>query len=131
MTRHLTRKESRLKKLTYGLISMAALGVVATSTVGVVSAATPTIGSSGIPITTFRQDKISSVASVLKISPASVKSDRKDKTLRTVIKNSGLTLKEFRKEVKAQFISTLESQGYTKSQIISAIRFLLMHRYIK
>jgi len=119
-----------MKKFSYfalGLVSALTVGfgVVAVANADTTNAKTD-VGSSGIPRTVFRQDKLDASAKVLKVSTAAVIAARKDKTMATLISNAGLTKETFAQKVKAELTSELESQGYSQNQITIA----LQHRQI-
>lgn len=110
--------------------SLALAGVVAAGGVGIASAAgthsNTNVGSSGIPRSVFRQERLDAVAEVLNTSTSNVQTARHDHTLKQLITNAGLTKKTFDQKVKAQLTSDLEAKGYSQSQITIA----LQHRTI-
>jgi len=119
-------------KVSYIAASLASTGIIAASAMGVVSAAnTPTtnsgnVGSSGIPRTVFRQERLDAVAQVLNTSTANVQAAHKNKTLSQLISTAGLTRKTFVQKLKAQLTTDLENQGYSQNQVTIA----LQHRTI-
>jgi len=95
--------------------------------VGIVRAATmdPTtkdVGSSGIALSDFKQDKIEAMAKVLNKSDSQIISAMKNKTLSSLIKTSKLSHKVFTSEVKTDLITDLENDGYSHDQIIIAMQ---------
>lgn len=124
-------------KTKYLVASVASAGVLSLGAFGIVSAATPysattpttkntTVGKSGIPRTTFMQDRLDAVAQVLHTSTANVQTARKNKTVSQLITSTGLTKKTFGEKVKTQLTTELEGQGYSQDQVIIA----LQHRAI-
>jgi hypothetical protein len=119
-------------KISYIAASLASTGIIAASAMGVVSAASTqkstnvNVGSSGIPRTIFKQDRLDAVAQVLNTSTANVQAAHKNKVFSELISNAGLTKKTFVQKVKAQFTTDLENQGYSQDQVTIA----LQHRAI-
>jgi SOS response regulatory protein OraA/RecX len=101
--------------------------------IGVVSAATPdstqnpNVGSSGIPKTVFKQEKLDAVAGVLNTSTANVQAAHADKSFKQLISSAGLTKKTFTEKVKAKSTTDLESKGYSQSQITIAFQQKTIH----
>jgi hypothetical protein len=119
-----------MKRLSIIASSLAGLSILAVSGMGIVSAATNKtsldIGPSGIPRTAFRQDRLDAESQVLNTTTTAVQTARKDKTLGQLISSAGLSKKTYTQKVRAQLISDLEAQGYSKDQVIIA----LQHRTI-
>jgi hypothetical protein len=119
-------------KVSYIAASLASTGIIAASAMGVVSAANTqttnsgNVGSSGIPRTVFRQERLDAVAEVLNTSTANVQAAHKNKTLAQLISNAGLSRKTFVQKVKTQLTTDLENQGYSQNQVTIA----LQHRTI-
>jgi len=118
-------------KLPYLIAGLAGSGVLAaTSVIGIASAAsspkTGTVGQSGIPRSVLKQDRLDAEAAVLHTTTAAIEQARSNHSLRYLIVSSGMTAKTFRADVRSQLISELESQGYSKDQVIIA----LQHRTI-
>lgn len=123
-------------KLRYITMAVASSGAIAASAVGIANAAPPSssttnssngnVGSSSIPRTTFKDDADKAAATILKTTAANVQSAHKNKTFGQLIKNAGLTKKEFAQEMKSELTSELEGQGYTQDQVTIA----LQHREI-
>lgn len=117
-----------MSKLKIFFASSAGIGIIAASAFGIASASTTNnsnnsdIGSSGIPRTTFRSDRLEAAAAVLNTSSANILAAHKDKTLKQLIKNAGFTPKTFSQKVKAQLVSELEGQGFTQDQVTIALQ---------
>jgi SOS response regulatory protein OraA/RecX len=122
-------------KSRYIAASIASVGVLGFGALGIASAATPagtttkstTIGTSGIPRTTFKQDRLSASAQVLNTTSANVQAAQKNKTLSQLITKAALTKKTYGEKLKAQLTSALEKQGYSQDQVTIA----LQHRTIE
>ncbi len=115
----------------YIAISLASAGLIGLSTLGIASAASPTststtIGKSGIPRSTFKQDRLTAVAQVLNTTTANVQAAHKNETFSQLVANAGLTKKTFAQKLKIQITSDLEGQGYSQAQVTIA----LQHRTI-
>ena len=110
------------------LLSAGSLGVVgATSVSGNSSNGNSKPHSSlGLPI---RHQRLLIVSEVLNTSTNNVISARKSKTLDQLISKAGLTRKEFNTEVRNKLISDLESNGYSKDQIIIALQRQRLNHY--
>lgn len=118
-------------KPSYFAIAVASVSVIALGGVGMgmASAATTTsgtIGTSGIPRSVFREERLQATAEVLNTSTSNVQAAHKNKTFKQLITNAGLTQKTFAQKLKAQFTTDLESKGYTQDQVTIA----LQHRTI-
>lgn len=118
------------KKLLITLASIASVGAIGVAGLSVANADSSTgsgnVGTSGIPRSVFRQDKLDAAAQVLNTTAANVSSAIQNKTLHTLISNAGFTRKTFETKVKAQLTTELEDAGYTQDQITIA----LQHRAI-
>jgi hypothetical protein len=119
-------------KVSYIAASLATAGIIAASAMGVVSAANTqttnsgNVGSSGIPRTVFKQERLDAVAQVLNTSTANVQAAHKNKTVSQLISNAGLSRKTFVQKLKTQLTTDLENQGYSQNQVTIA----LQHRTI-
>jgi hypothetical protein len=110
-------------------IFLTTMGILSIATLGIASAATPTsttVGTSGIPRSTFKADRLSAAAEVLNTTTANVQAAHKDKTFSGLMTNAGLTKKTFAEKLKTQLTTELEGQGYSQDQVTIA----LQHRYI-
>ena len=63
---------------------------------------------------------------MLNTSTSNIQAAHKDKTLKTLIANDGLTRQSFNQKVKADLTAELENAGYTQDQVTIA----LQHRTI-
>jgi hypothetical protein len=119
-----------MTKLKYIAAGTASAVVIASGLwVGVASAAAPTSttgGTSGIPRSVFKTDRLDAVATVLHTTTANVQAAHKDKTLSQLMSAAGLTKKTFAEKLKAQLTTDLENGGYSQSQVTIA----LQHRTI-
>jgi hypothetical protein len=112
-------------KLKYIAVSLVSAGILSVGALGIASAATPsstTIGTSGIPRTTLKQDHLTATAQVLNTTTANVQASRKDKTFSQLVTSAGLTRKTLAEKVKVQLTSELEGQGYSQNQITIALQ---------
>jgi len=114
-----------MKKIMHVIIGIAAGAFLIAGMVGIVMAAVVSpkvadVGSSDIPKTVYRQEKLTSEAQVLKTSTTNVQNALKNKTLKQLISSEKLTDKQFRKEVNKDFIADLQLRGYSKDQITIA-----------
>jgi hypothetical protein len=120
-------------KARYTLTSLAGATAITFGAIGAVSADTLTsssgnVGTSGIARSTFKQDKQDAVAEVLNTTTANLKTAHANKDLKQLISNAGLTKQTFIQKVKAEITSELGSQGYTQSQITTAIKHMHHHK---
>jgi hypothetical protein len=125
-----------MRKLTYYAAGLVSTGLVVASGFGVVSAATnhaaTTIGTSGIPRSVFKQDRLDAEAQVLNTSTTAVQTAHKDKTTATLISDAGLTKEAYAQKLKAQLTTDLEAAGYTQDQVTIALQHkALMHDHRK
>ncbi len=114
-----------MKKIMYIIVGFVGAAILISGTVGIVMAAVispklPDIGSSQIPKTVYRQEKIAAEAQVLKTSVLNVQNAVKNKTLKQLVTSEKLTSKQFRREVNSAFTADLQSRGYSQDQIIIA-----------
>ncbi|HET9098507.1 MAG TPA: hypothetical protein VFN51_02720 [Candidatus Saccharimonadales bacterium] len=109
-----------MTKLKYLLISLASAGALMSSA-GIVNAmspqATPKQSSGVITKKIFLNDRQEAAASVLKVSVSDLRAARKQRALKQLIVNAGLTPVLYHKKVRVSTKDLLESQGYTKAQI--------------
>ncbi|HUD06848.1 MAG TPA: hypothetical protein VMR34_03080 [Candidatus Saccharimonadales bacterium] len=119
-----------MKRLSIITASIATIGLVGSVGVGVANAASSNnsgdVGTSGIPRSVFIEDRLDAVAQVLNTSTSNIQAAHKDKTLKTLIANDGLTRQSFNQKVKADLTAELENAGYTQDQVTIA----LQHRTI-
>jgi hypothetical protein len=116
-----------MRKLAIITAATAASGLIAVAGMGIASAATTgNVGSSDIPRTVFKQERLDAVAEVLNTTTANVQAAHKNKTFATLLTNAGLTKKTFAEKVKAELTTDLEAQGYSSDQVTIA----LQHRAI-
>jgi hypothetical protein len=108
--------------------TVAGSGVIALAGIGVASAATSNtnVGTSGIPKTIYRQERLDAVADVLDTTTTNVQAAHKDKTFTTLVSKAGLTKETFAAKVKAELTTDLEAKGYSQDQITIAMQ----HRHI-
>lgn len=122
---------TKIKYLTAGLATVA---IVSGGAIGMVSAATPNsvrntnIGSSGIPKTVFKQEKLDAVAEALNTTTANIQTAHSNKDLKQLIANAGLTKKAFNEKVKTNLTADLESKGYSQDQVTIALQQKTIHR---
>lgn len=121
-----------MNKLKYASFGLATATIVGFSAIGVASAATNNsnggnVGTSGIPRSVFRQDRLDAAAEVLNTTTSNIQTAHKDKTFASLINNAGLTRKTYRQKLKAQLTSELEAQGYTQDQITIAFQHRVIH----
>ena len=109
-------------------ISMTTVSLLSVAGMGIASAATNNgnVGTSGIPRSVFKHDRLDAEAQVLNTTTANVLAAHKNKTFSSLLSSAGLTRKTFTQKVKTQLASDLESQGYSQSQVTIA----LQHRTI-
>lgn len=117
-----------MKRLAVIVSGVTASGLLLVSGMGVASAASNNgnIGTSGIPRTVFKQERLDAVAQVLNTTTADVQAAHKNKTFSNLISSAGLTKKTFAQKLKTQLTSDLESKGYSQDQVTIA----LQHRTI-
>jgi D-arabinose 1-dehydrogenase-like Zn-dependent alcohol dehydrogenase len=115
-----------MKKINYILIALTGAGVVGVAASGVANAASTNVASSGIPRSTFKQERLEAASQVLNTSTNNIQTARKAKTLKTLIVAAGLNKKTFNQKLRTQLITDLEAKGYSKDQITIA----LQHRVI-
>jgi len=130
--------KSKIVHLVIGLSVVAFLtaGVAGIVSAAVVSPKVSSVGSSNsrglvrrkmfINKAVYKQERLSAEAKVLNTSTANISSAIKDKSLVKLIEQSGMTRKEFKKKVDSDFVSALESMGYSKDQVIISMQ----HRQI-
>lgn len=122
-----------MKHLKYLLATTAGAAVLAVSAMGVASAASnypnhENIGTSGIPRSVFKQERLDAEAQVLNTTVANVQAAHKNKTFGQLITNANLTKKTFAQKLKAQLTSDLESKGYSQNQITIALQHKIIGR---
>jgi hypothetical protein len=114
--------------IAFGLTSV---GIVSGCAIGAVSADSTTtnsnVGSSAIPRTVFKQEKLDAASEVLNTSTTNIQAAHNDKTFSTLITNAGLTKSTFHEKFKTQLTTDLESKGYSQDQVTIA----LQHRMIE
>jgi hypothetical protein len=118
-----------MSKLSIGAAGLMSASVIALAATGVASAASTSsgdIGTSNIPRSVFKQDRLAATAQVLNTTTANVQAAAKDRTLKTLISNAGLTKATFHEKVRAQLTTNLENQGYSQDEVTIA----LQHRAI-
>ena len=109
--------------------SLAAAGVIVVAATGLVSAASnPNVGSSTIPRTVFKQERLDAESQVLNTSTSSIQTAHKDKTMKTLITNAGLTKKTYAEKLKTQLTTDLEAKGYSSDQVTIALQHKTIHR---
>lgn len=113
-------------KARYLLAGLSSAAVIAAGSIGVASAAATNhhnvkVGTSGIPKTVFRQEKLDASAQVLNTTPTDVQAAHKDKTLKSLISKAGLTKQTYRQKLQAQLTTDLEELGYTQQQVHTAL----------
>jgi carbamoylphosphate synthase small subunit len=116
----------------YILASIAGTAAMSLGTIGVVSAASthvthPGVGASGISKSVLRQDRLDAIATVLKTSPANIKAARVNKNMKQLVSQAGVTKRVFRQKYTTQLTAELVKQGYTKSQISTALHHANVH----
>jgi hypothetical protein len=116
-----------LKMIAGGVVGS---GLIVASTIGAVSAdshnASGNVGSSGIPRSVFKQERLDAASQVLNTTTANVQAAHKNKTFAQLVSQAGLTKKTYHQKLKTQLTTDLEAQGYSQSQITIA----LQHREI-
>jgi 3-hydroxyacyl-CoA dehydrogenase len=103
-------------------------GIIAASAIGAVSAdaSNTNVGTSGIPRTIFKQERLEAASQVLNTSTTNIQSAHKDKTFSQLVSKAGLTKKTYSVKLKSQLTSDLEAKGYSQSQVTIA----LQHKHI-
>jgi hypothetical protein len=108
-----------LKYTGLGLIVLAGIGVGTLSVSA--DSAKVSLSTSDIPKATLQSDRLEAEANALNISTTLLKQDRTNKTLKTVISNTGLSKKAYLNQVNTKITSELSSQGYSQDQINNAL----------
>jgi hypothetical protein len=111
------------KKIIVPAISLMAAAMVPFAAISITNADAQT---TAITPSVYRSERLEAVAQVLKTTPAAVQTAAKDKTLKELVSNAGLTKTTFRKDVKSQLTTDLENMGYSQAEITSR-----MHTYHK
>ena len=103
---------------------LASGGVITASAIGAVSADTKSgnVGSSGIPRSVFKQERLEAVSQVLNTSTANIQAAHKNKTFSQLVSQAGLTQKTYREKLKTQLVSDLEAKGYSQDQMTIALQ---------
>jgi len=113
-------------KARYLLAGLSSAAVIAAGSIGVASAATNhnnvNVGSSGIPKTVFKQEKLDASAQVLNTTTSDVQAAHKNKTFKTLLSNAGLTKQTYEQKLQAQLTTDLEGLGYTQTQVNTALQ---------
>lgn len=118
-----------MKKLSIVTAGILGAGALVIASVGIASAATPSnpnVGTSGIPRSIFREERLDAAAEVLNTTTANIQAAHKNKTFATILSNAGLTKQTYAQKLKTELTSDLEAKGYTQDQITIA----LQHRTI-
>ena len=115
-----------MTKARYLLAGLSSAAVIAAGSIGVASAATNhnnvNVGTSGIPKTVFRQEKLDASAQVLNTTTANVQAAHQNKAFRTLITNAGLTKQTYQQKLQTQLTTDLEGLGYTQQQVTAALQ---------
>lgn len=119
------------------MISLGGVGIVSAATQGSTAANTnitkntknTNVGQSGIPRSVFRTDLLDSTAKALNTTTANVKSAHKNHSLKSLVKNAGLTKKQFALNLKNDLTSDLESQGYSSQQVTIALQQRIIEHF--
>ena len=113
-------------KARYLLAGLSSAAVIAAGSIGVASAATNhnnvNVGTSGIPKTVFRQEKLDASAQVLNTTTADVQAAHQNKTFKNLISNVGLNKQTYQQKLQAQLTTDLEGLGYTQQQVNTALQ---------
>lgn len=121
-----------MKKIALLAVSLSGAALLAVAGVGVASAATNSqaknnnVGSSGIPRSTFKAERLNAAAQVLNTTTDNITAAHKNKTMSQLLSKAGLTKKTYAQKLKAQLTSDLQNEGYNQDQIMIA----LQHRQI-
>jgi hypothetical protein len=119
-----------MKKLRYIALSIASVGVAGIGALGVANADSTTsgnVGSSGIPKSVFKEERLDAASEVLNTSTANVQAAHQDKTFSKLITSAGLTKKTYKDKLKTQLTTDLESKGYSQDQITIALQRTHIH----
>ena len=114
----------KAKYLGAGLLGAAVIGAggLGFASAAATNSSNTNVGSSGIPRSTFKNDRLEAAATVLNTSTSNIQTAHKDKTLSQLISKAGLTKKTFREKVRSQTTTELKSQGYSQDQITIAFQ---------
>jgi hypothetical protein len=120
-----------MKRLQTIAISLTGIGIVGACAIGAVSAdstssSNANVGSSGIPRSVFKQEKLAAASEVLDTTSVNIQNAHKDKTFSTLLTNAGLTKKTYHQKLKAELTTDLEAKDYSQDQVTIA----LQHRMI-
>ena len=113
-------------KARYMLAGLSSAAVIAAGSIGVASAATNhnnvNVGTSGIPKTVFKQEKLDASAQVLNNTTSDIQTAHQNKTFKTLLSNAGLTKQTYEQKLQAQLTTDLEGLGYTQAQVNTALQ---------
>ncbi|MEO8105607.1 MAG: hypothetical protein ABI602_04720 [Candidatus Saccharibacteria bacterium] len=109
-------------KMRYATASLLSAVLFSAGSLGVVSAATThntsgNVGTSTIPRTVYRQDKLAAEAAVLNTTTVNIQSAHTNKDLKKLLANAGLSRQTFNEQLKIKLTTELEAQGYDQAQI--------------
>ena len=92
-------------------------GIVPLAASGLASAAPAT--NNYTPPSVLKSERIDAEAQVLNTTPANIQTAIKNKTLKQLVTNAGLTRATFNQKLKAQLTTDLEAKGYTPAEVTS------------
>jgi SOS response regulatory protein OraA/RecX len=108
-------------------ITSSAVGLGATFATADSTSTSTTPSSGSISRSVMRQDKQQAIAQVLNLTMSQVQADLKAHNLKQVVSDQGLSADTFHQKVEAQLQSELQAQGYSQTQIDSALQRYVQH----